>query len=83
MAFAINCEGVADSIIKEIANPHERNTGSERAMRILKDYRNTNDEKLGYYNELLKSIEFWALCYPHSLNDEEEMSPIKFIYSEL
>ena len=50
VAYAVNYLGVVDDLIKEIADPHERMTGTGRAKALLFKYGNTLDEKIGYYN---------------------------------
>ena len=80
VAYAVNVIGVMDEAIQEIANPHERQTGPERADFVLNNYRNSKEEKRSYYIDLLKSIEFLAMCFPYSFDDSKKPSQIHQAY---
>ncbi len=80
IAYAINCQGVINNLITEVADPH---LNSLTAAKVLSGYHNSEEEKEEYYDSLLKAIRLWALCYPNALRDGSKVSNIKHIYEQL
>jgi hypothetical protein len=84
-AHVVNCTAFIDDVAHEIADPALGGSSKKlaRGKAIYRNNASSDEVKSDFYVEVLKAIQFWALCYPRAIKKKGRDSKIKMLHDEL